>query len=140
MKKILLALILTVSLALTSCGSFDWDGCVTALSGAGYVIMQDLSEPQELISTSSAFNNDVLYNGGDFRVKVVRYTHLIKGTDYSRNCQLIEFETKEQAKSYATFYVETRAPFNTFKVARKGSVVVLTNVSDAMEITGLEFK
>lgn len=139
MKKILLVAVLIAALGLTSCGSFEWEECVNALDSVGYVIMQDLHDPEKLVSTTNAFNNDVLYNGGDFKVKVTKYTHLIKGTDYSRNCQLIEFATKDQAKSYAEFYVETRAPLNTFKVGRQGNVVVLTNMSDAMEIAGLEF-
>ena len=140
MKKILLALILTVSLALTSCGSFGWDECVTELVGEGFVIMQNLSKPGELGTTTGAFNTDVLYNGGDFEVEVTRYTHLIKGSDYSRNCQLIKFATVGQAKSYASLYVETRAALNNFKVARSGAVVVLTNVDEAMEIVGLDFE
>ena len=140
-SALFVCIFLLISILLSGCsGTFDWDGTVSELEDIGLTVDQCYTTGDELEAITRSFNTDVLLNGGVFTVEVKRYTTLIKNGDYSQNCQLVEFATRDEAKSYADLYVISRNDRSSFSIARCDTYVIITNLDEAMQAIDLEFK
>lgn len=147
MKKFLSILVLfsVAALILASCSLFfNEEKCIEKLKAEGLTEGMCYITEEECERATSLINSQILFDGGDFTVEVVRQYDLIENGDYSKSCTFITFATEEQAKQFLELQIkwfseESDNP-NNWKFARSGCTVVITNLEIAQKIIPLKFK
>ena len=143
-KTIILLLVLIMStFMLFGCDDeyvFDFDEEVFELADEGLTLTYFNARTGGFLDDDTkSFNSDIIICGGDFTVELTKVAQLNAG-DYSDMCILAEFKTEEMAKNYADLRLADREPDLTWKIARDGRVVIITNLDLVMEVIELEFK
>lgn len=154
-------LLITISVVFVGCSpKANALDMVMDLKTKGFRTTSTFVTDTELIRANYIVKNDVQGLKGTFDVDVVEMYNLTDayGEDI---CTFIVFKTKKQAKQYAAlklrwYEYETHIPpyidghrniyqisvivFRSWKVARKGCVVVYTNNSDAAKAIPMHFR
>ena len=147
MKKLLsiVALVAVAALMLASCSLFfNEEKCIEKLKAEGLTEGTCYITEEECARATALTNSQIVFDGGDFTVEVVRQYDLIENGDYSKSCTFITFATEEQAKQFAELQIkwfsEKSENPNNWKFARSGCTVVITNLESAQKIIPLNFK
>ena len=147
MKKLLsiVALVAIAALMLASCSLFfNEEKCIEKLKAEGLTEGTCYITEEECARATALINSQIVFDGGDFTVEVVRQYDLIENGDYSKSCTFITFATEEQAKQFAELQIkwfsEKSENPNNWKIARSGCTVVITNLEIAQKIITLNFK
>ena len=124
---------------LTGCSnSFNWDKSVSKLENAGYVIVNAGSENLE--DATKSINSDIILDGGEFTVEVVKYASMVKDNDYDFQCILIQFASTNQATMYYDLRIESRIEDSVNKFYKSVDVVVIADNEEVIDILGYDFK
>ena len=135
----LFAMFLAFCLFLTGCSnSFNWDKSVSKLENAGYVVVNAGSENLE--DATKSINSDIILDGGDFTVEVVKYASMVKDNNYDFQCILIQFASTNQASMYYDLRIESRIEFSENKFFKSADVVVIADNEEVINILGYDFK
>ena len=142
MRKIIsLATVLAIALTLlTSCGGINVDKYVDELKAIGLTEGDSYTTNVELGQITDMINTEIEYSGGDFVVRVKEYKSLTQYGNYANSIQFITFVSNRQAKAYEELYISSRGEYSSWRVAREGKVVVITNLDIAVNELDLEFK
>ena len=147
MKKLLsvVALVAIAALMLASCSLFfNEEKCIEKLKAEGLTEGMRYITEEECARATALANSQIVFDGGDFTVEVVRQYDLIENGDYSKSCTFITFATEEQAKQFAELQIkwfsEKSENPNNWKFARSGCTVVMTNLEVAQKMIPLKFK
>ena len=147
MKKLLsvVALVAIAALMLASCSLFfNEEKCIEKLKAEGLTEGMCYLTEEECARATALANSQIVFDGGDFTVEVVRQYDLIENGDYSKSCTFITFATEEQAKQFAELQIkwfsEKSENSNNWKFARSGCTVVMTNLEVAQKMIPLKFK
>ena len=142
MKKLIsiIALISILTVLLTGCGRINVDKSVKALKAKGMREGAVYETDEDLELANDLFNATIEYYGGDFTVKVKKYTSLMSDMNPGKTVEFVTFATKREAKAYAELYMETRDEYSDTRIARSGSVVIVTNVDLVVETLDVEFE
>ena len=124
---------------LTGCSnSFNWDKSVSKLENAGYVVVNAGSENLE--DATKSINSDIILDGGDFTVEVVKYASMVKDNNYDFQCILIQFASTNQASMYYDLRIESRIEDSENKFFKSADVVVIADNEEVIDILGYDFK
>ncbi len=124
---------------LTGCSnSFNWDKSVSKLENAGYVIVNAGSENLE--DATKSINSDIILDGGEFTVEVVKYASMVKDNDYDFQFILIQFASTNQATMYYDLRIESRIEDSVNKFYKSADVVVIADNKEVINILGYDFK
>ena len=142
MKRIiaLITLVSMLALALVGCGKLDVEDSVKALKAKGMREGATYESDEELELADELFNAEIEYMGGDFTVRVDGYTSLVANLDFTKTVEFITFSSKREAEAYVELYLKSRGKYSESKIAKSGSVVVITNLELVEETLDLEFK
>ena len=142
MKRIIsiITLISILALLLTGCGKINVDKSVKALKAKGMRDAATYTTDEDLEFASELYNYEIEYWNGDFTVQIDGYTSLVADLDFSKKAEFITFSSKREAKAYTELYLENRDEYSDSKIARKGCVVVITNLNLVVETLGVEFE
>ena len=140
MKKValLIAIILTLLLVLTSCGSnYTWDDALSdidKLKEADFEFLIE-DEPEMMENLTEIFNSGLEVLGLHSSVTL---THLYQlySDDGQSVVAFVEFETEQQAKQT---YLYCRLSVGE-KAARMKKIIIFTNSESAVEILKYDFK
>ena len=142
MKRIiaLITLVSMLALALVGCGKLDVEDSVKALKAKGMREGATYESDEELELADELFNAEIEYMGGDFTVRVDGYTSLVANLDFTKTVEFITFSSKREAEAYVELYLKSRDKYSESKIAKSGSVVVITNLELVEETLDLEFE
>ena len=142
MKRIiaLITLVSMLALALVGCGKLDVEDSVKALKAKGMREGATYKSDEELELANELFNAEIEYMGGDFTVRVDGYTSLVANLDFTKTVEFITFSSKREAEAYVELYLKSRDKYSESKIAKSGSVVVITNLELVEETLDLEFE
>ena len=142
MKRIIsiITLISILALLLTGCGKINVDKSVKALKAKGMRDAATYTTDEDLEFASELYNYEIEYWNGDFTVQIDGYTSLVADLDFTKKAEFITFSSKSEAKEYTELYLENRDEYSDSKIARKGCVVVITNLNLVVETLGVEFE
>ena len=142
MKRIiaLITLVSMLALALVGCGGLDVEDSVKALKAKGMREGASYESDEELELANELFNAEIEYMGGDFTVRVDGYTSLVANLDFTKTVEFITFSSKREAEAYVELYLKSRDKYSESKIAKSGSVVVITNLKLVEETLDLEFE
>ena len=142
MKRIiaLITLVSMLALALVGCGKLDVEDSVKALKAKGMREGATYKSDEELELADELFNTEIEYMGGDFTVRVDGYTSLVANLDFTKTVEFITFSSKREAEAYVELYLKSRDKYSESKIAKSGSVVVITNLELVEETLDLEFE
>ena len=142
MKRIiaLITLVSMLALALVGCGKLDVEDSVKALKAKGMREGATYESDEELELADELFNAEIEYMGGDFTVRVDGYTSLVANLDFTKTVEFITFSSKREAEAYVELYIKSRDKYSESKIAKSGSVVVITNLELVEETLDLEFE
>lgn len=142
MKRIiaLITLVSMLALALVGCGKLDVEDSVKALKAKGMREGATYESDEELELANELFNAEIEYMGGDFTVRVDGYTSLVANLDFTKTVEFITFSSKREAEAYVELYLKSRDKYSESKIAKSGSVVVITNLELVEETLDLEFE
>lgn len=142
MKRIiaLITLLSMLALALVGCGRLDVEDSVKALKAKGMREGATYKSDEELELADELFNAEIEYMGGDFTVRVDGYTSLVANLDFTKTVEFITFSSKREAEAYVELYLKSRDKYSESKIAKSGSVVVITNLELVEETLDLEFE
>ena len=142
MKRIIALITLVTMLALTlvGCGKLDVNDSVKALKAKGMREGATYESDEELELADELFNAEIEYMGGDFTVRVDGYTSLVANLDFTKTVEFITFSSKREAEAYVELYLKSRDKYSESKIAKSGSVVVITNLELVEETLDLEFE
>lgn len=142
MKRIIALIILVsmLALALVGCGRLDVEDSVKALKAKGMREGATYKSDEELELANELFNAEIEYMGGDFTVRVDGYTSLVANLDFTKTVEFITFSSKREAEAYVELYLKSRDKYSESKIAKSGSVVVITNLELVEETLDLEFE
>ena len=142
MKRIiaLITLVSMLALALVGCGKLDVEDSVKALKAKGMREGATYKSDEELELANELFNAEIEYMGGDFTVRVDGYTSLVANLDFTKTVEFITFSSKREAEAYVELYLRSRDKYSESKIAKSGSVVVITNLELVEETLDLEFE
>ena len=142
MKRIiaLITLVSMLALALVGCGKLDVEDSVKALKAKGMREGATYKSDEELELADELFNAEIEYMGGDFTVRVDGYTSLVANLDFTKTVEFITFSSKREAEAYVELYLKSRDKYSESKIAKSGSVVVITNLELVEETLDLEFE
>ena len=142
MKRIiaLITLVSMLALALVGCGKLDVEDSVKALKAKGMREGATYESDEELELANELFNAEIEYMGGDFTVRVDGYTSLVANLDFTKTVEFITFSSKREAEAYVELYLKSRDKYSESKIAKSGSVVVITNLELVEETLNLEFE
>lgn len=142
MKRIiaLITLVSMLALALVGCGKLDVEDSVKALKAKGMREGATYKSDEELELANELFNAEIEYMGGDFTVRVDGYTSLVANLDFTKTVEFITFSSKREAEAYVELYLRSRDKYSESKIAKSGSVVVITNLELVEETLDLKFE
>ena len=142
MKRIiaLITLVSMLTLSLVGCGRLDVEDSVKALKAKGMREGATYESDEELELADELFNAEIEYMGGDFTVRVDGYTSLVADIDFTKTVEFITFSSKREAEAYVELYLKSRDKYSESKIAKSGSVVVITNLELVEETLDLEFE
>ena len=142
MKRIiaLITLVSMLTLSLVGCGKLDVEDSVKALKAKGMREGATYKSDEELELANELFNAEIEYMGGDFTVRVDGYTSLVANLDFTKTVEFITFSSKREAEAYVELYLKSRDKYSESKIAKSGSVVVITNLELVEETLNLEFE
>ena len=142
MKRIiaLITLVSMLALALVGCGKLDVEDSVKALKAKGMREGATYKSDEELELADELFNTEIEYMGGDFTVRIDGYTSLVANLDFTKTVEFITFSSKREAEAYVELYLKSRDKYSESKIAKSGSVVVITNLELVEETLDLEFE
>lgn len=142
MKRIiaLITLVSMLALALVGCAKLDVEDSVKALKAKGMREGATYESDEELELADELFNAEIEYMGGDFTVRVDGYTSLVANLDFTKTVEFITFSSKREAEAYVELYLKLRDKYSESKIAKSGSVVVITNLELVEETLNLEFE
>lgn len=142
MKRIiaLITLVSMLALALVGCAKLDVEDSVKALKAKGMREGATYESDEELELADELFNAEIEYMGGDFTVRVDGYTSLVANLDFTKTVEFITFSSKREAEAYVELYLKSRDKYSESKIAKSGSVVVITNLELVEETLNLEFE
>lgn len=142
MKRIiaLIALVSMLTLSLVGCGKLDVEDSVKALKAKGMREGATYKSDEELELADELFNAEIEYMGGDFTVRIDGYTSLVANLDFTKTVEFITFSSKREAEAYVELYLKSRDKYSESKIAKSGSVVVITNLELVEETLDLEFE
>ena len=142
MKRIiaLITLVSMLALALVGCAKLDVEDSVKALKAKGMREGATYESDEELELANELFNAEIEYMGGDFTVRVDGYTSLVANLDFTKTVEFITFSSKREAEAYVELYLKSRDKYSESKIAKSGSVVVITNLELVEETLNLEFE
>ena len=142
MKRIIsiITLVSLLALLLTGCGKINVDKSVKALKAKGMRDAATYTTDEDLEFASELYNYEIEYWNGDFTVQIDGYTSLVADLDFTKKAEFITFSSKREAKAYTELYLENRDEYIDSKIARKGRVVVITNLDLVIETLGVEFE
>ena len=142
MKRIiaLITLVSMLALALVGCAKLDVEDSVKALKAKGMREGATYESDEELELADELFNAEIEYMGGDFTVRVDGYTSLVANLDFTKTVEFITFSSKREAEAYVELYLRSRDKYSESKIAKSGSVVVITNLELVEETLDLEFE
>ena len=119
---------------------FDFDEAVFELADEGLTLSYYNARTGGFLDyDTKSFNSEIIVCGGDFTVEVTKIAHLNAGNYYD-TCVLAEFKTEQMAKNYAELRLADRDRDLTWKIAREGRVVIITDLELAMRVIRLEFQ
>ena len=145
MKKIFVSII-SIILVLSFCLSFV--GCsnkinvnrtIRKLERKGFEVTKLYESENDLGLATANLNVQINYFGGGFTVELVRQVDLAEKNDPEKTCQIFVFKTEEQCKDYYGFVECDREHDMRYKLARKGTVMILTNSEIAINAIDLNF-
>ena len=142
MKRIiaLITLVSMLALALVGCGRLDVEDSVKALKAKGMREGATYKSEEDLELADELFNAEIEYMGGDFTVRIDGYTSLVANLDFTKTVEFITFSSKREAEAYVELYIKSRDKYSESKIAKSGSVVVITNLELVEETLDLEFE
>ena len=120
--------------------NFDVIKYVSILKDNGLLTGRIYATEEELIDANKSIRADIKLMGGDFTAEIKHYISLNQDGDYSKAIMFMTFANEEQATSYAELYVSSRFEDSSWKVAKSGCVVIISNFECAIEVIHLEFK
>ena len=142
MKRIIsiITLISILAVLLTGCGKINVDKSVKALKAKGMRDGATYTTDEDLEFATELYNYEIEYWNGDFTVQIDGYTSLVADLDFTKKAEFITFSSKREAKAYTELYLENRDEYSDSKIARKGRVIVVTNLDLVIETLGVEFE
>ena len=142
MKRIIsiITLISILALLLTGCGKINVDKSVKALKAKGMRDAATYTTDEDLEFASELYNYEIEYWNGDFTVQIDGYTSLVADLDFTKKAEFITFSSKREAKAYTELYLENRDEYSDLKIARKGRVIVITNLDLVIKTLGVDFE
>ena len=142
MKRIisLITLISILAVLLTGCGKINVDKSVKALKVKGMRDAATYTTDEDLEFASELYNYEIEYWNGDFTVQIDGYTSLVADLDFTKKAEFITFSSKREAKAYTELYLENRDEYSDLKIARKGRVIVITNLDLVIKTLGVDFE
>ena len=142
MKRIIsiITLISILAVLLTGCGKINVDKSVKALKAKGMRDAATYTTDEDLEFASELYNYEIEYWNGDFTVQIDGYTSLVADLDFTKKAEFITFSSKREAKAYTELYLENRDEYSDSKIARKGRVVVITNLDLVIKTLDVDFE
>ena len=142
MKRIIsiITLVSLLALLLTGCGKIKVDKSVEALKAKGMRDAATYTTDEDLEFASELYNYEIEYWNGDFTVQIDGYTSLVADLDFTKKAEFRTFSSKREAKAYTELYLENRDEYSDSKIARKGRVVVITNLDLVIKTLDVDFE
>lgn len=142
MKRIiaLITLLSMLTLSLVGCGRLDVEDSVKALKAKGLREGATYESDEDLELAGELFNAEIEYMGGDFTVRIDGYTSLVADIDFTKTVEFITFSSKREAEAYAELYIKSRDRYSDSRIARDGTVVIVTNLELVEDVLDVEFR